>query len=101
MAKPTGETSMPLLISTIVFVLATLVLGYLSYTFNENVSLARAAQVKAEQDKKSSDELLEKEKEKSMLYRFAVGINSPEDNDRLASGIRFPADLATNQAATS
>lgn len=99
MAKPTGETSMPLLISTIVFVLATLVLGYLSYTFNENVSIARAAQVKAEQDKKSSDELLEKEKEKSMLYRFAVGINTPEDNDRLASGIRFPADLATNQAA--
>ncbi len=99
MAKPSGETSMPLLISTIVFVLATLILGYLSYTFNENASVARASQVKAEQDKKSAEELLQKEKEKSMLYRFAVGINTPEDKDTLASGVRFPADLATNQAA--
>jgi len=99
MAKPSGETSMPLLISTIVFVLATLILGYLSYTFNENAATARASQVKAEQDKKSAEELLQKEKEKSMLYRFAVGINTPEDKDTLASGVRFPADLATNQAA--
>lgn len=91
-SAPPSESKTPLVVALVFFILATLVLGVLTYLGYGDAKIANEAAAKAAQEKSTVQTALDKEKEKTALYRVAIGINSPEELTQV-TGARFKDDL--------
>jgi hypothetical protein len=91
-SAPPSESKTPLVVALVFFILATLVLGVLTYLGYGDAKIANEAAAKAGQEKATVQTALDKEKEKTALYRVAIGINSPEELTQV-TGARFKDDL--------
>ena len=79
--KPTGETSTPLLIALVFFVITTLGLGYLTYDFSNKVKEANEGAKKEKGDADNAKKESNKDKEYTLVYKAALGLGGDELKD--------------------
>ena len=90
MAKQQGETKTPLVIALSVFVLLTLILGVMLYLAYDEKAAAKANEKKAGEDKGEIEKKYQAEKDKVLMYRVAVGMDSQDDFDSLKNTSKKP-----------
>ena len=90
MAKQQGETKTPLVIALSVFVLLTLILGVMLYLAYDEKAAAKANEKKAGDEKGEIEKKYQAEKDKVLMYRVAVGMDSQDDFDSLKNTSKKP-----------
>ncbi|MFO0851525.1 MAG: hypothetical protein U0871_23645 [Gemmataceae bacterium] len=78
-----GESKTPIIVALVFFVLATLVLGVLTYMAYDQVGTLRAEVKKAQDDKSSAEKLRAQDQGKALLYKAAIGTATQEELDSL------------------
>lgn len=86
-----GETSKPLVIALAFFVLTTLVLGVLTFLAQSDIEKARADLKAAADKEKAAQDVATTETEKKLLYKGAMGLLSPDDQNRLQNLLKRDA----------
>ena len=85
-AKPNsgGEGKTPLVIGLVFFVLATIVLGVLAYTFQGDIAAAEAKAVDAKKDTELARTELSKTEDRLKLHQVILGHGTEEDRTKLS-----------------
>lgn len=83
MAKSTGETSTPVIIALVFFVLCTLILGYTTFEFNNQMNAARGEAKKAADEKSTAEKTAIKAKNEAIMYKSLIGIATAEERKDL------------------
>jgi hypothetical protein len=87
-SKTKKDSTLPLVISLVFFVLATIVFGVMWYTTQEDIAKEKEAAKKA-QDSATADKARASEQEMiARAYRAYIGVASPEDVDNLGKNIK-------------
>jgi hypothetical protein len=86
-AKPNsgGEGKTPLVIGLVFFVLATIVLGVLAYTFQGDIAAAEAKAAEAKKDTELARGELSKSQDLLRLHQVILGHGTEEDRTKLSS----------------
>ena len=86
-AKPntSGEGKTPLVIGLVFFVLSTIILGVLAYTFQGDNAAAEARAVEAKKDTEDARGKLSKTEDQLKLHRVLLGHGSEEERLQLSS----------------
>lgn len=80
-----GEGKAPLVIGLVFFVLATIVLGVLAYTYQGDIAAAEAKAVEAKKDTELSRAELSKVQDQLRLHQVILGHGTEEDRTKLAA----------------
>lgn len=81
--KSSGESKAPLVIALAFFVLATLILGVLSYLAYADIDIARKSVADEKKKSEAASKLLATEGEKLLVYKVAFGTATDEERTNL------------------
>jgi len=86
-AKPNsgGEGKTPLVIGLVFFVLATIVLGVLAYTFQGDIAAAEAKAAEAKKDTEDARSKLSKTEDMVKLHQVILGNGTEDDRTKLSA----------------
>ena len=80
-----GEGKTPLIIALVFFVLATIIVGVLAYTFQGDIEAAKADTATAKEESKTARDALSKEQDSRRLYQVVLGLGAEEDRAKLTA----------------
>ena len=83
MAKSSGETKTPIIVALAFFVLATLVLGVLTYMAHDENAKQVETVTEAEKKAAAALQLQAQAQEKLLVYKVALGVNSADEFEEL------------------
>ncbi len=80
-----GETKTPLIVALVFFVLATIIVGVLAYTFQGDIDAAKGEATTAKEESKTARDALSKEQDSRRLYQVVLGMGAEEDRAKLTA----------------